>query len=97
MLVDRVRSAGRIPVLAKIPFATDHQHDHLQRFNDAIDEINAASSLTPGPDLYAWFSLHPEELRDGLHPTDQGIVAINRLWADAMSPLYPRSVELDGQ
>jgi acyl-CoA thioesterase-1 len=89
-MVDHLRKAGRIPVLAKIPFATDHQHDHLPRFNDVIDEINAANSLTPGPDLYAWFWAHPEDLRDGLHPTDRGIVAINRLWADAMSPLYPR-------
>jgi acyl-CoA thioesterase I len=49
-----------------------------------------ANGLIPGPDLYAWFLAHPEQLRDGLHPTDAGIVAINRLWASAMERLYPR-------
>ena len=43
-----------------------------------------------GPDLYAWFSRHPDELRDGIHPDDRGIVSIIRLWADAMAPLYVR-------
>jgi acyl-CoA thioesterase-1 len=88
-MVTRIRGAGRVPSIAKIPFASDHQHDHVSVFNDVIDEVNAANSLVPGPDLYRWFWAHPEELRDGVHPNDRGIQSINRLWADAMAPFYP--------
>jgi acyl-CoA thioesterase I len=87
-MVTRIRSAGRVPSIAKIPFTSDHQHDHISAFNDVIDELNAANSLVPGPDLYRWFWAHPEELRDGVHPNDRGVQSINRLWADAMAPFY---------
>jgi acyl-CoA thioesterase-1 len=87
-LVDRVRGAHRIPILTRIPLASDHQHETIPLFNDAIDEVTSTNSLVAGPDLYAWFSSHRGELRDGIHPGDVGIVSINRLWADAMWPLY---------
>jgi lysophospholipase L1-like esterase len=88
-LVARVRSAGREPVLGEIPFASDGQHGGIPRFNQVLAELREASApLTPP--LYAWFSSHPDELRDGVHPNDAGIVSINRLWADAMRPLYRR-------
>jgi acyl-CoA thioesterase I len=87
-IVDRVRAAGRVPILATIPFASDGQHRNIPRFNDAIDDLRRARSLPPGPDLYAWFAAHPEELRDGLHPNDKGVASINRLWALAADTLY---------
>jgi lysophospholipase L1-like esterase len=89
-LVARIQAAGRVPILATIPFAADGHHRNLPRFNDVIDELRRARSLPAGPDLYTWFSAHPEELRDGLHPDDQGIASINRLWADAVDALYAR-------
>ena len=55
-----------------------------------IAELTAQNDLLPGPDLYAWFAAHPEQLRDGIHPTDAGILAINRLWAEAVARAYAR-------
>lgn len=89
-IVRRVREAGRVPILARIPYASDGQHSGVPRFNEVIDEIRAEYQLPAGPDLYAWFLAHPDELRDGLHPDDRGIVSMNRLWADAVDALYPK-------
>lgn len=89
-LVSRIQRAGRVPILATIPFAADGQHRFIPRFNAVIDELRRARSLPAGPDLHAWFSAHPEELRDGLHPNDRGVTSINRLWAEAVDVLYAR-------
>ena len=91
-IVRRLRSAGRVPIVATIPYASDGHHAHIPDFNLAIEEIRVESSLPKGPDLYSWFAAHPDELRDGLHPNDRGIVSINRLWADAVEAagVYPR-------
>jgi acyl-CoA thioesterase I len=88
-MIDRVRAAGRVTILATIPFASDGQHRHIPRFNAVIDELARAAALPRGPDLYAWFAQHPDELRDGIHPTEDGIASINRLWAEAADALYP--------
>lgn len=91
-IVDRVRAAGRVPILATIPFASDGQHRNIPEFNRVIEELRSASSLAAGPDLYRWFAAHPDELReDGVHPNDRGVLSINRLWAEAVdAALYPR-------
>jgi len=89
-IVDHLRSANHVPILATIPFANDGQHADLPAFNAVIEEIRSEFGLPRGPDLYAWFLAHPEELRDGLHPNDKGIESMNRLWADAADALYPR-------
>ena len=89
-IVDHVREAGRVPVLASIPYASDGQHDHVPEFNLVLDQIRADRSLPPGPDFYRWFAAHPDELRDGIHPDDRGVVSMNRLWGEAVAPLYGR-------
>lgn len=86
-MVKLVKAAGRVPVIARIPFAP-REHEGLPKFNAAIDAIARKNGLLPGPDLYAHFKAHPEELADGLHPNDAGIVSINRLWAAAVDSLY---------
>jgi len=54
-----------------------------------IDEVTARNGLPSGPDLCTWFSAHPDELReDGVHPTDAGAQSINRLWYEALRPLW---------
>jgi len=90
-IVSRLRAAGRVPILASIPYSTDGQHEGIPSFNRAIEEIRSESSLPAGPDLYAWFFAHPNELRDGLHPNERGVDSMNRLWADAVEPLYARA------
>ena len=89
-IVDHVLAAGRVPILATIPFASDGQHGHVPDFNRVIDELRSARSLAAGPDLYSWFAAHPDELRDGVHPNDRGAVSMNRLWGEAVSALYSR-------
>jgi acyl-CoA thioesterase I len=89
-IVDRIDSAGRIPVLARIPFAARGPADaDVRALNRAVDRVAARNGLLPGPDLYAWFSKHPDELGpDGVHPSDAGTRSINRLWYEALRPLY---------
>jgi acyl-CoA thioesterase-1 len=89
-IVDRVRAAGSVPILASIPFSSDAQHGNIPKFNRVLDELRTKGSLPAGPDLYTWFRAHPDELRDGVHPNDRGIVSINRLWGEAVDALYPR-------
>jgi acyl-CoA thioesterase I len=89
-ILDRVLRAGRVPILATIPFSSDGHHRNVPRFNDVIVDLQHARALPLGPDLYAWFSAHPDELRDGIHPNDRGIGSINRLWAEAVDTLYPK-------
>jgi acyl-CoA thioesterase-1 len=88
-IVDSVRGAGRVPILASIPFASDGEHRNIPAFNRVVAELRTASSLPAGPDLYAWFAAHPEELEDGVHPNDRGVVSMNRLWGEAVAALYP--------
>ncbi|WP_437956311.1 GDSL-type esterase/lipase family protein [Sorangium sp. So ce119] len=87
-LIDRIQEAGRVPVLARIPFSPDGHHDTLDVFNQAIDELTQENGLVPGPDLYAYFEDHPEQLDDQVHPGPAGRVAMNKLWAEAVDVLY---------
>jgi len=89
-LVDRIEAAGRVPVIARIPFAASGPADaDVRLLNEVIARIAARNGLLPGPDLYAWFSAHPDELSDdGVHPSEAGSRSINRLWYEALRPLY---------
>ena len=89
-LVRRVRAAHREPIFATIPFASDGQHAGIPLFNAVIGDLQRSYGLHPGPDLYAWFEAHPEELRDGVHPNEVGVASINRLWAESAAALYRR-------
>lgn len=89
-IIDRIRAAGHVPILARIPYATDGQHSTIPRFNAVVDDLRRKNNLPPGPDLYAYFRAHSDQLRDGLHPDQKGIEAMNRLWAQAVEPLYSR-------
>jgi acyl-CoA thioesterase I len=89
-IIDRVKAAKRVPVLAHIPFSPDGNHDNVGPYNQAIDELTQTNDLPVGPDLYGWFEAHPDQLQtDKVHPAPAGRVAMNQLWADAMDPLYP--------
>ncbi len=86
-MVAMLKAAGRVPIFARIPYAPK-EHNTIPQFNDVIDGVTKRNGLTPGPDLYAHFKAHVDELEDGLHPNDKGTVSINRLWAAAVEPLY---------
>ena len=88
-IIDAVLSAGRVPILARIPYSST-AHETLDQFNAVIDRLQADNGLPCGPDLYGWFLQHPEELgTDGVHPTNEGYLSMNRLWAEAADSLYP--------
>src|SRR6266545_2729918 len=89
-LVARIQAAGRIAVVARLPYQTKYGADFVKPKNAALDEVVRARGLLPGPDLDAWFRARPERLEDGLHPDAEGSVAASRLWADAVGTLYPR-------
>lgn len=89
MIVDAVLAAGKVPILARIPYATV-AHATLADFNAIIDRITTARGLPCGPDFYGWFKDHPTELSDdGVHPNGLGYASMNRLWAEAALRLYP--------
>jgi lysophospholipase L1-like esterase len=89
-LVTRLQEAGKIVVVARLPYQTKYGEDYVAPKNRALDQVVAAHGLLPGPDLDAWFRARPERLEDGLHPDAEGSVATIRLFADAVAPLYPR-------
>ncbi|HEY3493114.1 MAG TPA: GDSL-type esterase/lipase family protein [Polyangiaceae bacterium] len=95
-IVEQVLDSGATPILARIPFANgknaagQDEHRSVPDFNAVIDRISAERGLPCGPDFYAWFEAHPEELSaDGVHPTSSGYRSMNRLWAEAALALYP--------
>lgn len=93
-IIDRVRAAGKEPILATIPFTDNPDKDiHIQRLNAIILQLTERNGLRPGPDLYTWFRDHPQELgSDGIHPTSAGSLSINRLWFEALKGRYATPV-----
>jgi lysophospholipase L1-like esterase len=88
-LIDRVKAAGRVPIIARIPYSPVPEYATIPTYNQVINELVTANNLVPGPDLYAWFSSNPSELGpDGIHPTNDGAVSINRLWAQALNGFH---------
>ncbi len=90
-IADRIRAAGKIPLIARIPFQTVYDADYVAVKDPVLDRIVADRGLLPGPDLYGWFRAHPDRLADGLHPDGPGSVDMCRLFAQAAAPLYPRT------
>jgi lysophospholipase L1-like esterase len=89
LIISRIKNAGRIPILARIPKPTATGYATIPSYNQKIDELAAANGLRSGPDLYTWFSQNPGQIgSDGVHPTNAGCVSINRLWVDAVAGLY---------
>lgn len=88
-LINKVKAAGKVPVIARIHYVKDGNHNNISAFNSVIDDLVRSNNLIPGPDLYSWFYSHQSEISsDGLHPTATGSVSINRLWAESMRGLY---------
>ncbi len=93
-LIDKVKAAGREPILAKLPYThlkgdqgatVDRQ---LQSYNAVIDRLTASNNLMHGPDLYQSFKQNSTGylLPDGIHPTPAGAIAINKAWFEALKP-----------
>ena len=96
IIINACKKKDIIPLIAR-PSATNAEKASWQineAFLKAVDNLVKKNKLTAGPDLYKWFSQHPEELQDdGIHPTQQGSQTIHRLWAEAAYPLYKNSTK----
>jgi acyl-CoA thioesterase-1 len=87
-IVDELQAAGKRVFIPRIPW-NQACAGGLVAMNRAIDGLRAEKGFFAGPDLYAWFAAHPDELGpDHEHPTDAGEASITRLWAEALAPLY---------
>jgi hypothetical protein len=87
-LIRALVEAERVPVLARIPFDRSGQQSSVSAYNEVIDELTREHGLLSGPDLYAWFAAHPEQLDAAGQPIPEGRAAIQRLWAEALDALY---------
>jgi lysophospholipase L1-like esterase len=87
-IISAIRSAGKIPCLAKVPYTSQSSIDtsSIREYNEVVDELVAANniSVTP-PDFFAYFQKHPDELPDGLHPNKIGYESMANLWFIALT------------
>lgn len=85
-LVDLVLAAGKVPLVATIPWASPEQRDGpaIRALNREIARLleRYAGRVVAGPDLYGAFFERRDLLRDGLHPNEAGIRVMQRAWAD---------------
>jgi acyl-CoA thioesterase I len=88
-IIDKIQAAGKIPLLARIPYQTKYDQDYVAVKNQVVDQLIRERGLIPGPDLYGWFKARPGRLHDGLHPDGPGSVDMSREFARAAAPLYP--------
>jgi lysophospholipase L1-like esterase len=89
-VIDSCKARGIQPIISRI-IGTDSAKAKWQVHPDylkAIDSLTIKNKLIPGPDLYTYFSKHPSELSDGVHPTAAGGASVFRLWAQKMDSLY---------
>jgi PKD repeat protein len=59
----------------------------IQQYNQVIDQLaaNPANQITIiGPDLYTYFSAHPNEFADPLHPNGVGYQSMANMWNQAL-------------
>lgn len=96
-MVQAVLDAGKIPVLPKIPFATEAGvQNYEQDYNAMIDRIYTQyPQVIPGPDFYSILQEHPEYLSsDGVHPCSEGYEEMRRIWAETMYARVYRNTAL---
>jgi len=91
-LVDKIKQAGHVPMIAHIPYSARPGLDQeIQALNRVIDQVTTTNGLISGPDFYHLFLSHQKAylLQDGIHPTAEGAKAMNLAWFQALrSTLY---------
>jgi lysophospholipase L1-like esterase len=87
-IISAIRSAGKIPCLAKVPYATKSSIDisSIREYNVVVDELVAANNIAvPPPDFYTYFQEHPDQISDGIHPNKIGYESMANLWFIALT------------
>lgn len=88
--LDLVLGAGKVPLVATIPWAAGQSTTvaRNQHIAEVLAEPAYAGRWIAGPDLYGFFSLaanrHYLTDNDGLHPSAAGNEEWRRLWAEAI-------------
>ncbi len=87
-IISAILAAGKIPCLAKVPYATSPSIDisSIREYNIVIDELVTENNIavTP-PDFFTYFQKHPEEIADGMHPNKIGYESMANLWFNALT------------
>ncbi|MBE6856256.1 MAG: lysophospholipase [Ruminococcus sp.] len=86
-MVEAVLAKGMIPVVPKIPYATETGvNSYLDDYNAMIDKLyEEYPQVVKGPDFDALFRENPDLLSgDGVHPSSEGYAEMRELWAKTM-------------
>ncbi len=86
-MVEKIIEAGKIPVIPKIPYATEPAvGDNVPAYNAMIEKIyENYPQVIKGPDFETLFRENPDLLSaDGVHPNDNGYTTMRELWASTM-------------
>lgn len=86
-IVRKVLAAGKVPVLAKIPWSAEPDvADNAPAYNAKIDELlRAYPAIRKGPDFWSIFYGKTDLLGgDGVHPSEKGYGIMRAAWAKTM-------------
>lgn len=86
-IVNTIIAAGKVPVVAKIPWSSEKGvADNAPAYNAKIDALYAKNSaVIKGPDFWNIFKNKRELLSpDGVHPSPQGYGVMRAAWAKVM-------------
>ncbi|MBQ4465739.1 MAG: hypothetical protein II916_07230 [Oscillospiraceae bacterium] len=87
-MIDAVLKAGKVPVLPKIPYASNPDvGKYVGDHNAVIDRlyVEYGDNIVHGPDFEQYFKANPSGLSDdGVHPNADGYEAMRKLWAETM-------------
>lgn len=86
-MVEKVLEAGKIPIIPKIPYATEPSvGNNVPAYNAMVEKIyENYPEVIKGPDFETFFRENPDLLSsDGVHPADSGYAAMRQLWAETM-------------
>jgi lysophospholipase L1-like esterase len=105
-IVDAVLAAGRIPAIPTISWTGRHPMQDIlgdpitgsqYTFNRQLTKLKEdyralGKVIIEGPDLWTFFKNNPDLIKPGDdHPTDDGYVAMQNLWAQAaLANVYPK-------
>jgi acyl-CoA thioesterase I len=95
VLVEKIKAAGKTPIIAQIPYnvsvddASSPWRNIPTLYNPAVDDVTKRQRLLAGPDLFHLFRNSPWLLfSDRIHPSSAGSNAINQAWAEVFLPMY---------